>query len=85
MFFIRELKHRNISSRLRFILREWTGSRTAFLVQIFNLSSASITTTDARRVKGAKPNSEESSRKQTLNCKIGSTYGKNLKQKSMLR
>ena len=47
----RELKHRNISSWRRFIFREWTGSRTAFLARIFNLSSARITTTDASRVK----------------------------------
>ena len=47
----KELKHRNISSRRKSIFREWTGLRTAFLARIFNLSSARITTTDARRVK----------------------------------
>ena len=48
---IRELKHRNISSQRSSIFREETGSKTAFLARIFYLSSARITTTDARRVK----------------------------------
>ena len=48
---IRELKYRNISLRLRSISREWTGSRTAFLARIFNLSSARITAMDARGIK----------------------------------
>ena len=48
---IRELKHRNISSRRRSIFLEQTWSRTAFLARIFYLSSVRIKTRDARRVK----------------------------------
>ena len=47
---VRELKHQNISRR-KSIFRGWPGLRTAFWARIFNLSSARITTTDARRVK----------------------------------
>ena len=67
---IRELKHGNISSRRRSIFREEIGLRMVFWARIFYLSSAGITTTDACRVKGAKTNFKELSRKQTLNCKI---------------
>ena len=56
----------------------------AFLARIFYLSSARITT-DACKEKGAKTNFEELSRKQTLNYRIGYTYGTNLEQKSVLK
>ena len=49
---VRELlKYWNISSRRRSIFCWGTGSKTAFLARILNLSNVRITATDARRVK----------------------------------
>ena len=52
-----------------------------FLARIFFLKQSAYHNNGRTQSKKAR----ELSRKQTLNCKIGYTYGKNLEQKSMLK